>query len=80
MQRLASMLPEYPVVLAMRGVGEMLGPQLMAEIGDVRRFPHKKSLVAFAGVDAPPFQSDAFESANRSISKRDSLALRKALF
>jgi len=80
MQRLASMLPEYPVVLAMRGVGETLGPQLMAEIGDVRRFPHKKSLVAFAGVDAPPFQSGAFESANRSISKRGSPALRKALF
>lgn len=41
MQRLASMLPEYPVVLAMRGVRETLGPQLIAEIGDVRRFPHK---------------------------------------
>lgn len=80
MQRLASMLPEYPVVLAMRGVGETLGPQIMAEIGDVRRFPHKKSLVAFAGVDAPPFQSGAFESANRSISKQGSPALRKALF
>lgn len=80
MQRLASMLPEYPVVLAMRGVGETLGPQIMAEIGDVRRFPHKKSLVAFAGVDAPPFPSGAFESANRSISKRGSPALRKALF
>lgn len=80
MQQLASMLPEYSIVLAMHGVGETLGPQLMAEIGDVRRFPHKKSLVAFAGVDAPPFQSGAFESANRSISKRGSPALRKALF
>lgn len=80
MQRLASMLPEYPVVLAMRGVGETLGPQLMAEIGDIRRFPHKKSLIAFAGVDAPPFQSGSFESSNRSISKRGSPALRKALF
>ena len=80
MQRLASMLPEYPVVLAMRGVGETLGPQLMAEIGDVRRFPHKKSLIAFAGVDAPPFQSGSFEASDRSISKRGSPALRKALF
>ena len=79
MQRLASMLPEYPVVLAMRGVGETLGPQLMAEIGDVRRFPHKKSLIAFAGVDAPPFQSGTFKASDRSISKRGSPALRKAL-
>lgn len=80
MRRLASMLPEYPIVLAMRGVGETLGPQLMAEIGDVRRFPHKKSLIAFAGVDAPPFQSGSFEASDRSISKRGSPALRKALF
>ena len=74
------MLPEYPVVLAMRGVGETLGPQLIAEIGDVRRFPHKKSLIAFAGVDAPPYQSGSFNSTDRSISKRGSPALRKALF
>ena len=37
MNRLASQLPEYPVVMEMYGVGESLGPQLMAEIGDVRR-------------------------------------------
>lgn len=80
MHRLASSLPEYPVVLAMCGVGETLGPQLMAEIGDVRRFSHRGALVAFAGVDAPPFQSGSFESSNRSISKRGSPALRKALF
>ena len=32
---------EYPVVMAMKGVGKSLGPQLMAEIGDVSRFTHK---------------------------------------
>lgn len=80
MLRLASLLPEYEPVMAMRGVGPVLGPQLMAEIGDVRRFNHKKSLIAFAGIDAPPYQSGAFESYNRSISKRGSPALRKTLF
>jgi len=80
MQRLVSILPEYPVVMAMRGVGETLRPQLITEIGDVRRFPHKKSLIAFAGVDAPPFQSGSFEASDRSISKRGAPALRKALF
>lgn len=80
MQRLASLLPEYPAVLAMGGVGNILGPQLMAEIGDVRRFPRKQSLIVFAGVDAPPFQSGAFESKNRRISKRGSPSLRKTLF
>lgn len=80
MQRLASLLPEYPAVLAMGGVGNILGPQLMAEIGDVRRFQRKQSLIAFAGVDASPFQSGTFESKDRSISKRGSPSLRKTLF
>lgn len=57
MQSLAASLPEYPVVMGMFGVGPTLGPQLMAEIGDVRRFHSKKALVAFAGIDAPPYQS-----------------------
>ena len=52
MQSLAASLPEYPVVMEMFGVGPTLGPQLMAEIGDVRRFHSKKALVAFAGIDA----------------------------
>ena len=80
MLRIATSLPEYEIIMAMRGVGEVLGPQLMAEIGDVRRFKHKRSLIAFAGIDAPPFQSGSFESNNRRISKRGSPALRKALF
>ena len=44
----------------------------MAEIGDVRRFTHKGSLVAFAGMDAPPFQSGTFDSKSRRISKKKS--------
>lgn len=80
MRRLSAMLPEYDVVMAMHGVGDTLGPQLMAEIGDVRRFYSKKALVAFAGLDSPPYQSGTFEAQSRSISKRGSSSLRKTLF
>ena len=80
MQRLASMLPEYEVVMAMQGAGPITGPQLMAEIGDVRRFTSKGALVAFAGVDAPPFQSGTFDSKSRHVSKRGSPHLRRVLF
>ena len=80
MQSLAASLPEYPVVMEMFGVGPALGPQLMAEIGDVRRFHSKKALVAFAGIDAPPYQSGQMEVRSRSISKRGSSALRRTLF
>ncbi|MBR4158023.1 MAG: IS110 family transposase [Oscillospiraceae bacterium] len=80
MQSLAASLPEYPVVMQMYGVGKNLGPQLMAEIGDVRRFHSKKALVAYAGIDAPPYQSGQYELKSRSISKRGSSALRRTLF
>lgn len=80
MQSLASSLPEYPVVMRMFGVGSALGPQLMAEIGDVRRFHSKKALVAFAGIDAPPYQSGQMDIYSRSISKRGSASLRRTLF
>ena len=80
MQSLASSLPEYPVVMRMFGVGPALGPQLMAEIGDVRRFHSKKALVAFAGIDAPPYQSGQMDIYSRSISKRGSASLRRTLF
>ena len=44
MTRLASQLPEYETVRAMYGVGETTAAQLMAEIGDVRRFPRRSPL------------------------------------
>ena len=80
MHALAASLPEYPVVMGMFGVGPILGPQLMAEIGDVRRFHSKKALVAFAGLDAPPYQSGQMDVRSRSISKRGSASLRRTLF
>lgn len=80
MLTLAAQLPEYPIVMRMFGFGPVLGPQLIAEIGDVRRFGRKQSFVAFAGVDAPPCQFGAVESKNRHISKRGSPRLRKTLF
>ena len=80
MKELAKTLPEYDIVRAMGGVGEVLAPKLIAEIGDIRRFHSAKALNSFAGNDAPPYQSGQFESKNRHISKRGSSTLRKACF
>jgi len=80
MNRLAMQLPEYPVVMKMYAVGESLGPQLMAKIGDIRRFAGKQSLVAFAGVDPMPNQSGMKDSRSNRSSKRGSPYLRKTLF
>ena len=80
MDRIASELPEYPVVMAMNGVGPTLGPQLIAEIGDVTRFVKRGSLTAFAGVD--PGKNDSGKKITNSVptSKKGSPHLRKTLF
>ena len=80
MDETASTLPEYPVVMAMNGVGPTLGPQLMAEIGDVTRFTHRGALTAFAGVD--PGKDDSGQRVRKSVptTKKGSPSLRKTLF
>lgn len=77
MQELAKSLKEYEVVREMEGVGEILAPRLIAEIGDIRRFYSGKALIAYAGIDAPPYQSGQFIGTQRRISKRGSSVLRK---
>jgi transposase len=61
MHSIAFTLPEYSTVRAMNGVGNKLTPQLIAKIGNVRRFTSAKALNAYAGNDAPPYQSGNFE-------------------
>ena len=80
MQNIAETIPEYKILRSMNGVGDRLGPIILAEIGDIRRFHSAKALNAYAGNDAPPYQSGQFESRNRHISKRGNPALRKACF
>jgi transposase len=80
MQELAKSLKEYTVVREMAGVGDIIAPRLMAEIGDIRRFHSGKALIAYAGIDAPPYQSGQFTGTRRRISKRGSATLRKTGF
>lgn len=77
---LAAQLPEYPVVMDMYGVGKSLGPQLMAEIGDVMRFKQRNSLSAFAGVDPGVDGSGSREAKSVPTSKSGSSELRRTLF
>ena len=80
MNEIASMLPEYSVVMSMYGVGEVLGPQLMAEIGNISRYHSKKALVAYAGIDPQPYQSGTINVKSCKMSKRGSSSLRHTLF
>lgn len=80
MNETASKLPEYSIVMNMKGVGPSLGPQLMAEIGDVSRFTHKGAITAFAGVDPGVNESGIYEQRSVPTTKRGSAELRKTLF
>ena len=63
-----------------KGIGPSLGPQLMAEIGDITRFTHKGALTAFAGVDPGVNESGSYAQKSVPTSKRGSSNLRKTLF
>lgn len=80
MQELCKSLPEYFILKDMPCVGDTLAPRFIAEIGDVRRFKNKHSAIAYAGIDAPPFQSGKFNADERHISKRGNRYLRKTGF
>ena len=77
MDKLARELPEYDVISEIPGCGKKLTSRVIAEIGDVRRFKNAGSIIAYAGLDAPPYQSGQFEATNRHISKRGHKYLRK---
>lgn len=80
MNTLASQLKEYEVVSQIFGVGDNMASRLIAEIGDITRFKNKRSLIAYAGLDSPQYQSGQTDLKERKISKRGSPYLRQALF
>lgn len=80
MTRLAKQLPKYETVRAMYGVGETTAAQLIAEIGDVRRFPRRSSIVGFAGVDPGVDSSGKHNAKSVPTTKRGSTHLRKTLY
>jgi len=79
MKQLAESLPEYPVAIGFFGVGDVLAPKIIAEVGDIRNYPKKSSSVCFAGLEPVANSSGKFHG-DEKISKKGSPHLRKALF
>ena len=67
-------------IMSIPGIGGILGPIILGEIGNIDRFSNAKKLVAFAGLDSVVSQSGRFENKIGKISKRGSPLLRQALF
>jgi len=70
--------PQY--LTSIKGIGPVLAATLLAEIGDVHRFPSLESLVAYAGIDPSVFESGEFTGRRQHMSKRGSPYLRRALW
>jgi transposase len=62
------------------GVGEILAPLILAEIGDIGKFSEPAKLVAFCGIDPSANQSGQKMSGNEKTPKRGSPYLRWAVF
>ena len=80
MNRVAAQLPEYDTVMSMYGVGKAMGPQLIAEIGDPRRFHSRKAITAYFGYDSENNDSGQKVSKSNSMTKKGAGALRRTLF
>lgn len=69
-----------PQVLTVPGIGTRTGAQIVAEVGDVSRFPDAGALCAYAGLDPSVCQSGGYESDQAHISKKGSAYLRRSLY
>ncbi|MGM1046976.1 MAG: transposase [Bacillota bacterium] len=72
MQTLAESIEIYHLLRTIPGVGPLTAAMLIAEIGDIKRFPSVKQLAAFAGLDSAVHESGTFKSKKNRISKRGS--------
>lgn len=77
LQNIASTLPEFQIIKSCSGIGNVLAALLISEIGDIKRFHSKRALVAYAGIDTPPYQSGKLFATERHITKRGNPYLRK---
>jgi transposase len=71
---------DYELVQSIIGVGPLTATSILAEIGDITRFPSSKQLIAYAGLDPRVKQSGATLNRNTKLTKRGSPELRRCLF
>ena len=69
-----------PLILTIPGISVTLGAQIVAEIGDVRRFKSAASIVKYAGLNSGVSQSGKFEAEGEPITKAGSPYLRRAIW
>lgn len=69
-----------PLIVTIPGVSTTTGAQIVAEIGDVRRFKNAAAIVKYAGLNSGVSQSGQFEAKGEPITKQGSPYLRRAIW
>jgi hypothetical protein len=71
--------PEIKRLMTVPGVNVIVAATFMAAVGDIRRFPDRRKLTAYLGLDPRVRQSGAGPAAHGHISKQGSVSARHAL-
>ena len=71
--------PDYQLLRTVPGVGPILALTILAEAGDLRRFPHYRQFLKFCGFDLSTQQSGQFRGLSR-LSKHGNARLRYAFW
>src|SRR4051812_13565154 len=71
--------PEVKRLITVPGVNVIVAATFVAAVGDIRRFPDRRKLTAYLGLDPRVRQSGAGPAAHGHISKQGSVSARHAL-
>lgn len=71
---------EQDLLRSIPGIGQASAAALVATVGDIRKFPSPKKLVAFVGLDCRTHESGSSVRGKGHITKRGDRDLRHALF
>ena len=73
-------IPYFPSIVSIVGIGENLAARIIAELGDMSRFPNRRAISAFAGLNPKILQSGDVDGIHLRISKKGNKHLRCLLY
>ncbi len=79
MSHFLQQIPYSPLILSLKGIGEVTAAGLIGEVGDFKKFPTASEVEKLAGLDLFEISSGKHRG-NRHISKRGRPLLRKLLY
>ena len=68
---LAKDLPNYELLLSIPGISNNLASRIIAELGDINRFPRIRQITVYAGLDPNIYQSGEIDGLHLKITKKD---------